>query len=339
VKKYHKQTPSKERAKVNGSRAAPRILEVRQLSASFYLNRKVIKAVDRVDLYVDEGETVGLAGESGCGKSTLASSVMQLIPHPGRIVSGEILFRGQELLKCSEQDLQDIRGNRLTLIFQDPSSYLNPTVSIGMQICDVIMAHNPMDAREAKRRTVELLGSLGIPEPAHRFHSYPHELSGGMKQRVLIAMAISCDPDLVIADEPTTALDVTIQRQILELIKEKVIGEGSSLLFITHDLSILAEICDRVYTMYAGRVVETARTVEFFHNPLHPYTRKLLSAIPRHDVKKPLAEIPGSPPSLDDLPPGCSFYPRCDLRSERCLKLRPELRELGMKHWVSCHNV
>jgi len=339
VKKYHKHTPSKERAKVNGSRAAPRILEVRQLSASFYLNRKVIKAVDTVDLYVDEGETVGLAGESGCGKSTLASSVMKLIPYPGRIVSGKILFRGQELLKCSEQDLQDIRGNRLTLIFQDPSSYLNPTVSIGMQICDVIMAHNPVDAREAKRRTVELLGSLGIPEPAHRFHSYPHELSGGMKQRVLIAMAISCDPDLVIADEPTTALDVTIQRQILELIKEKVIGEGSSLLFITHDLSILAEICDRVYTMYAGRVVETAHTVEFFHNPLHPYTRKLLSAIPRYDVKKPLAEIPGSPPSLDDLPPGCSFYPRCDLRSERCLKLRPELRELGMKHWVSCHNV
>lgn len=339
MKKYHKHTPSKERAKVNGSRAAPRILEVRQLSASFYLNRKVIKAVDTVDLYVDEGETVGLAGESGCGKSTLASSVMKLIPYPGRIVSGKILFRGQELLKCSEQDLQDIRGNRLTLIFQDPSSYLNPTVSIGMQICDVIMAHNPVDAREAKRRTVELLGSLGIPEPAHRFHSYPHELSGGMKQRVLIAMAISCDPDLVIADEPTTALDVTIQRQILELIKEKVIGEGSSLLFITHDLSILAEICDRVYTMYAGRVVETAHTVEFFHNPLHPYTRKLLSAIPRYDVKKPLAEIPGSPPSLDDLPPGCSFYPRCDFRLERCLELRPELRELGMKHWVSCHNV
>jgi oligopeptide/dipeptide ABC transporter ATP-binding protein len=264
---------------------------------------------------------------------------MQLIPHPGRIVSGEILFRGQELVKCSEQVLRDIRGNRLSLIFQDPSSYLNPTVSIGIQICDVIMAHNPVDAREAKHRTVELLNSLGIPEPAHRFHSYPHELSGGMKQRVLIAMAISCDPDLVIADEPTTSLDVTIQRQILELIKEKVIGEGSSLLFITHDLSILAEICDRIYTMYAGRVVETARTVEFFHTPLHPYTRKLLSAIPRHDVKKPLAEITGSPPSLDDLPPGCSFYPRCDLRSELCLKARPELRELEMKHWVSCHNV
>jgi len=316
-----------------------RILEVRQLSAFFYLNRKIIKAVDTVSLYVDEGETVGLAGESGCGKSTLASSVMQLIPHPGRIVSGEILFRGQELVKCSEQVLRDIRGNRLSLIFQDPSSYLNPTVSIGIQICDVIMAHNPVDAREAKHRTVELLNSLGIPEPAHRFHSYPHELSGGMKQRVLIAMAISCDPDLVIADEPTTSLDVTIQRQILELIKEKVIGEGSSLLFITHDLSILAEICDRIYTMYAGRVVETARTVEFFHTPLHPYTRKLLSAIPRHDVKKPLAEITGSPPSLDDLPSGCSFYPRCDLRSELCLKARPELRELEMKHWVSCHNV
>jgi oligopeptide/dipeptide ABC transporter ATP-binding protein len=339
VKKNPKRPLQREQQKVDGSRVVSRILEVRQLSAFFYLNRKVIKAVDNVNLYVDEGETVGLAGESGCGKSTLASSVMQLIPHPGRIVSGEILFRGQELLKCSEQVLQDIRGNRLSLIFQDPSSYLNPTVSIGMQICDVIMAHTPVDAREAKRLTVDLLGSLGIPEPVHRFHSYPHELSGGMKQRVLIAMAISCDPDLVIADEPTTALDVTIQRQILELIKEKVIGEGSSLLFITHDLSILAEICDRIYTMYAGRVVETASTVEFFHNPLHPYTRKLLSAIPRHDVKKPLAEITGSPPRLDNLPPGCSFYPRCDLRSERCLEVRPELRELEMKHWVSCHNV
>ncbi len=316
-----------------------RILEVTQLSAQFPLNQKIIKAVDSVDLYIDEGETVGLAGESGCGKSTLAFSMMQLVPPPGKIVSGEVFFRGQDLVHGSEQVLRGIRGNRLSLIFQDPSSYLNPTVSIGMQICDVIMAHNSVDAREAKRRTVELLNSLGIPEPAQRFHSYPHELSGGMKQRVLIAMAISCDPDLVIADEPTTALDVTIQRQILELIKEKVIREGSALLFITHDLSILAEICDRIYTMYAGRVVETAPTVEFFQNPLHPYTRKLLNAIPRHDLKRPLAEITGFPPSLDNLPPGCSFYPRCDLRSERCQEVRPELRELKREHWVSCHNV
>jgi oligopeptide transport system ATP-binding protein len=316
-----------------------RILEVKKLSAQFPLNQKIIKAVDSVDLYIDEGETVGLAGESGCGKSTLAFSMMQLMPPPGKIVSGEVFFRGQDLVHGSEQVLRGIRGNRLSLIFQDPSSYLNPTVSIGMQICDVIAAHNSIDAREAKRRTVELLNSLGIPEPAQRFHSYPHELSGGMKQRVLIAMAISCDPDLVIADEPTTALDVTIQRQILELIKEKVISEGSALLFITHDLSILAEICDWIYTMYAGRVVETAPTVEFFQNPLHPYTRKLLNAIPRHDLKRPLAEISGSPPSLDNLPPGCSFYPRCDLRSERCQEVRPELRELKREHWVSCHNV
>lgn len=316
-----------------------RILEVTQLSAQFPLNQKIIKAVDSVDLYIDEGETVGLAGESGCGKSTLAFSMMQLVPPPGKIVSGEVFFRGQDLVHGSEQVLRGIRGNRLSLIFQDPSSYLNPTVSIGMQICDVIMAHNSVDPREAKRRTVELLNSLGIPEPAQRFRSYPHELSGGMKQRVLIAMAISCDPDLVIADEPTTALDVTIQRQILELIKERVIREGSALLFITHDLSILAEICDRIYTMYAGRVVETAPTVEFFQNPLHPYTRKLLNAIPRHDLKRPLAEITGFPPSLDNLPPGCSFYPRCDLRSERCQEVRPELRELKREHWVSCHNV
>lgn len=316
-----------------------RILEVKQLSAQFELNQKIIKAVDSVDLYIEEGETVGLAGESGCGKSTLAFSMMQLVPPPGKIISGEVFFRGQDLIHGSEQVLRGIRGNRLSLIFQDPSSYLNPTVSIGMQICDVIIAHNSVDAREAKRKAVVLLDSLGIPEPAQRFHSYPHELSGGMKQRVLIAMAISCDPDLVIADEPTTALDVTIQRQILELIKEKVISEGSALLFITHDLSILAEICDRIYTMYAGRVVETAPTVEFFQNPLHPYTRKLLNAIPRHDLKRPLAEIPGFPPSLDNLPPGCSFYPRCDLRLESCQEVRPELRELKRGHWVSCHNV
>jgi oligopeptide/dipeptide ABC transporter ATP-binding protein len=339
VQKSNERSTSRKRRNGKDERTASRILEVRELSAFFYLHRKIIKAVDTVSMHIDEGETVGLAGESGCGKSTLASAVMQLIPHPGRIVSGEILFRGQRLVRHGEQVLRDIRGNRLSLIFQDPASYLNPTVSIGTQICDVITAHNPLDKKMAKKKTVELLGSLGIPEPAHRFHSYPHELSGGMKQRVLIAMAISCDPDLVIADEPTTALDVTIQRQILELIKEKVIGEGSALLFITHDLSILAEICDRIYTMYAGRVVETARTVEFFHNPLHPYTRKLLSAIPRHDVKKNLAEIPGSPPALDDLPPGCSFYPRCDLCAERCLKERPELRELETEHWVSCHNV
>jgi oligopeptide transport system ATP-binding protein len=316
-----------------------RILEVKQLSAQFSLNQKIIKAVDSVNLYIDEGETVGLAGESGCGKSTLAFSVMQLVPPPGKIVSGEVFFRGENLVHGREQVLGQIRGNRLSLIFQDPSSYLNPTVSIGKQISDVIIAHNSVDVSEARRRTVELLNSLGIPEPVQRFHSYPHELSGGMKQRVLIAMAISCDPDLVIADEPTTALDVTIQRQILELIKEKVIREGSALLFITHDLSILAEICDRIYTMYAGRVVETAHTVQFFQNPLHPYTRKLLDAIPRHDLKRPLVEIPGSPPSLDSLPPGCSFYPRCDLRSKRCRELRPELHELDKEHWVSCHNV
>jgi oligopeptide/dipeptide ABC transporter ATP-binding protein len=339
VQKLKKRRPSRIQKKEVETSTGSRILDVNEVSAFFYLNRKVIKAVDRVSMYIDEGETVGLAGESGCGKSTLASAVMQLIPHPGRIVSGEIFFRGQKLVERGEQVMRDIRGNRLSLIFQDPSSYLNPTVSVGTQICDVITAHTQIEKRAAKKKTVELLGSLGIPEPGHRFNSYPHELSGGMKQRVLIAMAISCDPDLVIADEPTTALDVTIQRQILELIKEKVIGRGSALLFITHDLSILAEICDRIYTMYAGRVVETAHTVEFFHNPLHPYTRKLLSAIPRHDVKKTLAEIPGSPPSLDDLPPGCSFYPRCDLRSERCVKERPELRELKTKHWVSCHNV
>jgi oligopeptide/dipeptide ABC transporter ATP-binding protein len=315
------------------------LLEVRGLSTHFLQKKAVVRAVEGVDLEVRPGQTVGLAGESGCGKSTLARAILGLVPPPGRTVAGEVLFEGQNLLALDGQALRRIRGSRLSLIFQDPSSYLNPTVSIGRQICDVITAHGGLDFRRAREQTLRLLENLGIPEPEHRFRSFPHELSGGMKQRVLIAMAVCADPRLVIADEPTTALDVTIQRQILELIKEKVIGGGSALLFITHDLSILAEICDRVYTMYAGRVVEQGPTRHFFARPLHPYTRKLLAAIPRHDLKRPLSEIPGSPPRLDQLPPGCSFYPRCDLRGPRCLHELPALREREPGHWMSCHNV
>lgn len=314
------------------------LLEVEKLSTQFALRHSIVRAVEEVDLYVRRGETVGLAGESGCGKSTLARAILQLLPRPGRIVGGEIRLNGTDLLRMSEQELRSIRGSRLALIFQDPSSYLNPTVSIGRQICDVITAHSDVEFREARKQTFELLDSLGIPESRRRFGSFPHELSGGMKQRVLIAMAICAQPQLVIADEPTTALDVTIQRQILELIKEKVIRGGSALLFITHDLSILAEICDRVYTMYAGRIVEYGSAVDFFKNPLHPYTRKLLAAIPRHDLKRPLSEIRGTPPRLDNLPAGCSFQPRCDLAGPRCLRESPCLRELEKDHWVSCHN-
>ncbi len=315
------------------------LLEIRGLSTHFVLKHSVVRAVEAVDLLIRPGETVGLAGESGCGKSTLARAVLGLVPRPGRVVAGEILFNGRDLLRLDDTALRDIRGSELSLIFQDPASFLNPTVSVGRQICDVIMAHSNLDFRQARERTFGLLEDLGIPEPKHHSRSFPHELSGGMKQRVLIAMAVCVDPRLVIADEPTTALDVTIQRQILELIKEKVIGGGSALLFITHDLSILAEICDRVYTMYAGRVVEHGRTRDFFGRPLHPYTRKLLAAIPRHDLKRPLSEIPGSPPRLDDLPPGCSFCPRCDLRSSLCQSETPALREREPEHWVSCHNV
>jgi oligopeptide/dipeptide ABC transporter ATP-binding protein len=317
---------------------AERLLEVEGLSVHFPLKTGLVHAVEEVDLYVRKGETVGLAGESGCGKSTLARAILRLVPRPGRTVAGAVRFDGADLLGLAEQELRPIRGTRLSLIFQDPSTFLNPTVSVGRQICDVIMAHGAVGSREAREQTLRLLEDLGIPEPSHRFNSFPHELSGGMKQRALIAMAICADPQLVIADEPTTALDVTIQRQILELIKDKVIRGGSALLFITHDLSILAEICDRVYTMYAGRVVEHGPTGDFFANPLHPYTRKLLTAIPRHDLRRPLSEIPGVPPRLDSVPEGCSFHPRCDLADDRCLRERPRLRELGREHRVSCHH-
>lgn len=315
------------------------LLKINNVSTYFHLQGRVIKAVESVDLRIGEGETVGLAGESGCGKSTLARAIINLVPPPGRIETGEILFQDKDIRTLSQNELRDIRGKYLSLIFQDPSTYLNPTVSVGQQICDVINAHTDKTFREAREQAIELLEQLGIPEPRHRFKNYPHELSGGMKQRILIAMAISCNAKLIIADEPTTALDVTIQRQILELIKNNIMREGSSLLFITHDLSVLAEICDRIYTMYAGRVVESGKAEDFFLSPMHPYTRKLLHAIPRHDIKQPLIEIPGSPPQLDNLPQGCSFYDRCDIRSNRCLQAYPQPRKVGEDHWVWCYHV
>jgi len=314
------------------------LLSARNLSIYFYIMKKVIKAVDEVTVEVKKNETVGIAGESGCGKSTLARSILRIIRPPGRIVSGEILYQGHDILKMDDQRLREIRANGIGLIFQDPSIYLNPTVSIGKQICDVIMAHNNVSFKDARSKTIRLLNELGIPEPEGRFENFPYEFSGGMKQRVLIAMAISCNPELVVADEPTTALDVTIQRQILELIKEKLIREDSSLLFITHDLSILAEICDRIYIMYAGTIVEHAKTIDLFRKPLHPYTQKLLNAIPRHDIRKELSEIRGSPPSLDDLPMGCSFYPRCDIHTEKCHQKRPPLHNMDEDHFVRCYH-
>ncbi|MCD6399449.1 ABC transporter ATP-binding protein [candidate division WOR-3 bacterium] len=315
------------------------ILLVKNLRVYFFAGRRVVKAVDGVSLEVERAETVGIAGESGCGKSTLARSIMQVVPPPGRIVSGEIFFRGIDLLGMSDRDRRKIRGDKIGIIFQDPSTFLNPTIPVGMQICDVILAHHRLSRKQARRKAEQLLEEVGIPEPALRFHSYPHELSGGMKQRVLIAMAISCDPELVIADEPTTALDVTIQRQILELIKRKIIRKEHAVLFISHDLSILAEICNRIYVMYAGKVIEQAKTIDLFQTPFHPYTHKLLSAIPRHDVKRLLVEIKGSPPSLDDLPNGCSFEPRCDSGTPKCREEEPQLKKVGNTHFVRCHNV
>jgi len=320
--------------KINNS-----FLLIRNLSIYFYAKKEIIKAVDGVTLEVKKGETVGIAGESGCGKSTLARSILRLVPPPGEIVSGEILYKRSNILKINDQQLRNIRGNKISIIFQDPSIYLNPTVSIGKQICDVIMAHNNVSFKNARSKTIQLLDELEIQEPGDRFKNFPYEFSGGMKQRVLIAMAISCNPELVIADEPTTALDVTIQRQILELIKGKLIKKDSSFLFITHDLGILAEICDRIYIMYAGSIVEQAKATDLFQKPLHPYTQKLLAAIPRHDIRKELTEIKGSPPRLDNLPIGCSFYPRCDIHTEKCYQERPPLYKVDEDHFVRCYNV
>jgi len=317
------------------------LLEVKNLKTYFYTEDGVVKAVDGVDFHVNPGEVLGLVGESGCGKSVTSLSIMRLIGVPGKIVEGEILFEGKDLVKASEQEMMKVRGNRISMIFQQPQSALNPVFRAGDQISEVLNIHQNLKTKEGKKRAIEMLKLVGIPEPERRAQSYPHELSGGMAQRVMIGMALACQPDLLIADEPTTALDVTIQAQILDLMRDLRTKMGSAVILITHDLGVIAEMADRVAVMYAGEIVEESPVASLFDNPHHPYTIGLIGSVPvLGEVRDELDVIPGSVPNLVNLPPGCRFAPRCQARLEHnlsvCTENRPPLTAVSADHKVRC---
>ena len=318
-----------------------KILEVHGLKTYFYTEDGVVKAVDGVDFDVQRGEIVAIVGESGCGKSVTSFSIMQLVGMPGKIVEGEVLFNGQNLLDLSESEMRLMRGDRVSMIFQQPTSCLNPVFRVGDQIAEVLQIHRGTDKKEGWEKAVELLRTVGIPEPEKRIYSFPHELSGGMAQRVMIAMALACEPELLIADEPTTALDVTIQAQILDLMRDLQHKLGASIILITHDMGVVAEMATRVSVMYAGRIVEQSEVNTLFDKPLHPYSRGLLSSIPVMGiVKERLDTIPGSVPNLINLPPGCKFAPRCLARIQNnltmCTEQEPDLIEHEPDHKVRC---
>jgi oligopeptide/dipeptide ABC transporter ATP-binding protein len=327
----------------NGSSTShdERLLEVRGLKTYFFTEAGVVKAVDGVDFYLNRGEVLGLVGESGCGKSVTAFSIMRLVGVPGKVVAGEVIFDGDDLLRVNDDEIRRVRGNKITMIFQQPTSCLNPVFKVGDQISEVLEVHQTLGKEAGRTRAVELLKLVGIPEPEKRVDSYPHELSGGMAQRVMIAMALACMPELLIADEPTTALDVTIQAQILDLLRNLQTETGTAIILITHDMGIIAEMCERVVVMYAGRIVEGADVETLFSHPKHPYTIGLLGSIPVLGVvKDKLDVIPGSVPNLINLPPGCQFAPRCRARVENnleiCTQQEPELKNIQPKHQVRC---
>ena len=319
------------------------MLEIEGLKTCFQTAHGVARAVDGVDLSVDRGEILGLVGESGCGKSALALSVLRLLPMPPAFFAGgRIRFKGRDLLQMDPDELRRLRGNQISMIFQEPMTALNPVFTIGNQLSEVFRIHQGLGRREARQRAVEMLEMVGVPAPARRIREYPYQLSGGMRQRVMIAMALACRPALLLADEPTTALDVTIQAQILELILKLRDELGTAVVLITHDLGVVAETTERLAVMYTGRMVEEASTLELFDHPLHPYTRGLLAAIPSAEAEladKELHEIKGVVPSLLDLPPGCNFAPRCQLADERCARQEPELLEVRPGHRVACWRV
>lgn len=319
---------------------SPELLTIRNLSTYFFTHDGVVKAVDGVSLSLNEGDTLGLVGESGCGKSVTALSILRLIPQPpGKIVSGEISFMGRNLLELKEAEMRKIRGNKISIIFQDPSASLNPSIRIGDQLREAIHLHQDVSKKEATQKAIEMLKLVGIPSPEIRVRDYPHQMSGGMRQRVMIAMALSCNPKLMIADEPTTALDVTIQAQILDLMN-KLKGEvRTSILLITHDLGVIAENAQHVAVMYAGRVVEYADVETLFDNPRNPYTVGLMASLPNSELaraRRRLNVIPGTVPSLIELPPGCKFSDRCDRALDVCREQEPSLKEVGPHHQVRC---
>jgi oligopeptide/dipeptide ABC transporter ATP-binding protein len=328
--------------------AGEKILEVRNLETSFRVEEGTLKAVDNVSFDVYAGKTLGIVGESGCGKSVTSLSIMRLIPNPpGKITGGQILYKGNNLLDLSPAEMRKIRGNEISMIFQEPMTSLNPVFTVGNQLIEAIALHQDLSRKECRAKAIEMLKLVGIPSPETRVDDYPHQLSGGMRQRVMIAMALSCNPQVLIADEPTTALDVTIQAQILDLLKELQNRVGMAMILITHDLGVVAEVCDDVMVMYAGRVAEQGKVEEIFRNPKHPYTKGLLNSIPTLSrdptgkvKKKRLETIPGIVPNLLELPVGCRFQDRCPYVIDDCRKAEPELRVIDpnphLPHAIRC---
>ena len=320
------------------------VLDVQNLQTSFKTESGEVRAVDEVSFQVRKGRTLGIVGESGCGKSVTSLSIMRLIPEPpGKIVGGKILYQGKDLLKLSAEEMRSIRGDDISMIFQEPMTSLNPVFTIGNQICEAIELHQGLKPKEARLRAIEMLRLVGIPAAEERVDEYPHQLSGGMRQRVMIAMALSCNPHVLIADEPTTALDVTIQAQILDLLRGLQQKLGMAIILITHDLVVVAEVADDVAVMYAGRIIEQGSVREIFKNPKHPYTRGLLNSIPTLSrdptgkvKKKRLETIPGIVPNLLELPQGCRFQERCTFVGEDCKSSEPTLRDIGNAHLVRC---
>ena len=315
------------------------LLEIRGLHTYFYTYEGVVKAVNSVSYVLNRGEITGLVGESGSGKSVTAQSIVRLVKAPGKIVSGEVWLDGQDLMSCSEAEMQAVRGRKISMIFQEPRAALNPLFTVGDQISRVIQLREGCSHKIAQSHAIEMMRAVEIADPERRANAYPHELSGGMCQRVMVAMALSANPLLLIADEPTTGLDVTVQAQVLDLIRLRVKSAGSACLFITHDLGVVAELCERVIVMYAGRVVEQGPVAEIFANPRHPYTQGLIASTLRVDIEKPISTIPGIVPDAVHLPTGCTFHPRCPFAEEVCQKEEPQMVEAGHGHTTRCHIV
>ena len=316
-----------------------KLLEVNNLSTYFFTQDGIVKAVDDISYELEEGEVLGVVGESGCGKSVHALSIMRLVPTPpGRTVAGEVVFEGEDLLNMDDAEMRNIRGNRIAMVFQEPMTSLNPVLTIGRQLTETLELHQGMTGQQARSRAAELLQTVGIPDAERRLVDYPHQFSGGMRQRVMIAMALSCNPRLIIADEPTTALDVTIQAQILELMQELARDFGTAMIIITHNLGVVARYADNVNVMYAGKIIEKGSAEEIYHNPKHPYTLALLNSVPRLDANERirLDAIEGLPPDLVNLPEGCSFAPRCKYVFEQCIDETPVLSEAAEAHTSAC---